>query len=163
MKFINYSSNDLGCPRAVALSFVRGYFSPRARFRWYINLLFGFITFLNYHPNLSEVELFIKCPKIIIIDYCVKLLCGFCCVHARLLWCLRVVDMASVFGCSAVRARSLWTPCVVVLASARMLQPLRSVDLAFPRGCFDLCEDLAPRADAPASERGCLGRRAGLL
>ena len=62
-----------------------------------------------------------------IIDYCVKLLCGFCCVHTRLLWCLRAVDMASVCGCSAVHARSLWPPCVVTPASSQLLHPLRSV------------------------------------
>ena len=62
-----------------------------------------------------------------IIDYCVELLRGFCCINKRLLWFLRAVGVSSVCGCSAVHALWLRPPCVVAPASVQLLRPLRSV------------------------------------
>ena len=67
-------------------------------------------------------------------------------IHVRLLWCLRVFDMASVCGYSAVRARSLRLPW--------LLQP--------QLGCFSFCARPS-RAVALTSVSSCLSVRAKLL
>ena len=65
------------------------------------------------------------------------------------------VDMASVSGCSAVHARSLWPPCVAASASALLFQPLRSVTRCQRAVALASCAvAMAPRVVACAAAWG---------